>query len=258
MDKKLLNRYFEKQCSATEIKVVEEWILDPKNRTEFDNFLVTQWEDHVDRNLDVHVADIKKSGTFKWWASAAAAVLAIVSGVYYYQIQPSKTQQLTVATLPKIEQLDHKANPPTDTFHNSINPKITTHHERKTDKNKPIQIVAETDTAIQEKKPLFVKSTKLQNFMVNKVALRKLLNDIDSNHVVLLNLDVHDITFQRLAVLLREECGVVLEPCNGVGTSKTYTARFEVISLPDLLNDMSEKMMFSYSVKDKKVKICFN
>ena len=258
MDKKLLKRYFEKQCSATEIKVVEEWILDPKNHTEFDIFLVSQWDDHVDRNLDVHIVDMKKFGTFKWWASVAAAI-AIVSGLYFYDTQLSKTEQLkVVSTLPKIEQADRKTNFPTDTFHTSINPKIITHHERKTVKNKPIQIVAETDTANQEKKPLFVKSTKLQNFMVNKVALRKLLNDIDSNHVVLLNLDVHEITFQRLASLLREECGAVLEPCNGIGTSKTYTARFEVISLPDLLNDMSEKMMFSYSVKDKKVKICFN
>lgn len=259
MDKKLLRRYFEKQCSATEIRAVEEWILDPENHTEFDNFLVSQWGDHVDRNLDVNIVDIRKSGAIKWWASAAA-VIAIVSGVYYYNIQPSKTEQLTVvSTLPKIEKIDQNADFPTDTFHSSINPKIITHYERKTVRNKPIQIVVETDTVVnQEKKPLFVKSTKLQNFMVNKVALRKLLNDIDSNQVVLLNLDVHDITFQRLASLLREECGVVLEPCNGTGTSKTYTARFEKISLPDLLNDMSEKMMFSYSVKDKKVKICFN
>lgn len=87
--------------------------------------------DHVDRNLDVNIVDIRKSGAIKWWASAAA-VIAIVSGVYYYNIQPSKTEQLTVvSTLPKIEKIDQNADFPTDTFHSSINPKIITHYERK-------------------------------------------------------------------------------------------------------------------------------
>lgn len=257
MDKKLLNRYFDKQCSAAEIKVVEEWILDSKNSTEFENFLETLWDGHVDRNLDI--VGIKKSVTLKWWASAAAAAIATVFVAYYYHAAPLKAERLAVAsTLPKMEQVERKADFPADTFHISTKPKIITQHERKTVRNKPLQIVAETDTTNQGKKPLFVKSSKLGNFMVNKIAMQKLLKDIDSNHVVLLNLNVHEITFQRLAVLLREECGVVLEPCNGAITSKTYTARFEVISLPDLLNDMSEKMMFSYSVKDNKVKICFN
>lgn len=258
MDKKLLNRYFEKQCSAAEIKAVEEWLLDPENRTEFESFLVSQWDGHVDQHLDVGSGVVKKSSTFKWWASAAAAVVMIV-GVYYYSTNPSKTEPAVVtAALPELRQADHNARISADTFQLNMNPKITIHHERKTVRNKPIQILTQADTLAQEKKPLFVKATKLENFMVNKVALRKLVEDIDSNQVVLLNLDVHEMSFQRLAVLLREECGIVLEPCNGVRTSKTYTARFEVISLPDLLNDMSEKMMFSYSVKDKKVKICFN
>jgi len=258
VDKKLLNRYFEKRCSATEMKAVEEWILNPENRSQFEHFLVSQWDNHVDQHLDVPVVARRKSVPVKWWASAAAAI-AIVSGVYFYSTPPLKTKPLAVViSLPQVEQVGRKAYFPRDTFQTSIKPKTITHHERKTVRNKSIQIVAETDTISQGKKPLFVKSTKLENFMVNKVALHKLFNDIDSNKAVLLNLNVHDITFERLAVLLREECGIVLVPCNGNGTSKTYTARFEEISLPDLLNDMSEKMMFSYSVKDNKVKICFN
>jgi hypothetical protein len=259
VDKKLLNRYFEKQCSATEVKAVEEWILDPENRTGFDIFLVNQWDGHVDRNLDVRIVDVKRSGTINWWASAAA-VIALVCGVYYFNTQSSKTERLSiVSTTPEIKHVDHHANFPSDTFHASIKPKITTHHERKTVRNKPIQIVAETDTVTREKRPLFVKSTKLGNFMINKVAIHKLLDSIGSDQLVLTNFDVHEITFQRLAVMLREECGIVLEPCSGgTGTTKTYTARFQRISVPDLLNDMSQKMMFSYSVKDNKVKICFN
>ncbi|SDL03261.1 hypothetical protein SAMN04487898_11469 [Pedobacter sp. ok626] len=260
MDKKLLNRYFEKQCSATEIKAVEEWILDSKNRIEFDDFLVTKWDGHVDQNFDPHFADVKKSATYKWWASAAATAAVIICGVYYANIVSSKTDQLAVvSTTSAVKPVDHHASFPSDTFHASIKPKITTHHERKTIRNKPVQIVTEADTVTREKRPLFVKSTKLGNFMINKVAIHKLLDSIGSDQLVLTNFDVHEITFQRLAIMLREECGIVLEPCSGgIGSTKTYTARFQRISVPDLLNDMSEKMMFSYSVKDNKVKICFN
>jgi hypothetical protein len=258
VDKRLLTRYFGKQCSATESKAVEEWILDPGNRAEFEHFLETEWDSHVDQHLEGNVVAIRKPAAFKWWASAAAAI-AIVFGVYHYGTQaPKKVQLQVVNALPQIEQVDQKAKISMDTFHSGIHTKITVHHERKTIRNKPNPVLAQADTVNREKKPLFVKSTKLQNFMINKVAIRKLLDNIDSNKVVLLNLNVHDITFQRLAALLKDEYGVVLEACNGVGTSKTYTARFEGITLPDLLNDMSEKMVFSYAVKDNKVMICFN
>ncbi|SMC38631.1 hypothetical protein [Pedobacter africanus] len=262
MSKKLLKRYFEKQCSAAESQAVEEWILDSNNRADFENFLVNEWDGHVDQHLRDDETVMKSSGTFKWWAAAAAAI-AVVVGFYHYSSGPEKTERTTVtAAVSQPGQVDTSAGKAqTHIFHSGINTKTITSYERKTIRNKPAQTLAKIDTVNLEKKPLFVKATKLENFMVNKVALRKLINDIDSNKVVLLNLDVHDITFQRLAVLLREECGVVLEPCAGTGVagiSKTYTARFEAISLPDLLNDMSEKMMFSYSVKDNKVKICFN
>lgn len=261
MDKKLLKRYFEKQCSAAESKAVEEWISDSGNRANFEVFLVNEWDSHVDRHLEASVADTRRPDTFKWWA-AAAAVIAVVVGFFHYNTQPPKAEPtFVVSSLTQVKPADREIRFQADTFHSGMNTKVTTSHERKTIRNKPTQILAKADTVNPEKKPLFVKATKLGNFMVNKVALRKLMNDIDSNKVVLLNLDVHDISFQRLAVLLREECGIVLEPCAGTGIagiSKTYTARFEAISLPDLLNDMSEKMMFSYSVKDNKVKICFN
>nr|WP_121272111.1 hypothetical protein [Pedobacter schmidteae] len=259
MDKELLKRYFEKQCSATEIKTVEDWILDPDNRTEFDAFLSGRWDDHVNEQLGLEVAGLKRHSVSKWWA-VAAATAAIAFGLYLYRTQPAALKtEIRLSAVPDLKKAAGQPTSSPDTNRSMFNTKKNIQYERKAITNQSDQVLlTQADTVKPETRPKFVKATKLQDFMVNKVALLKLIGDIDSNQVVLLNLDVHDITFQRLAVLLRDECGIVLEPCNGSGMAKTYTARFEKISLPDLLNDMSQKMMFSYSVQDNKVKICFN
>ena len=237
---------------------MEDWILDSKNSTEFDRFLVSQWDDHVEQHLDVDIMVIRKSDRFKWWAAAAATV-TIVFGAYYYSKETAKMDQIAIASVhPQVRPMPSRNVITNETFHSEPKPQTISHDERKTFRNQPVQILAETDTVNREKRPLSVKSTKLENFMINKIAIHKLLDSIGSNQFVLMNFDVHEITFQRLAVMLREECGIVLEPCSGTGSGKTYTARFERISVPDLLNDMSEKMMFSYSIQDNKVKICFN
>ncbi|TJZ63042.1 hypothetical protein FAZ15_01730 [Sphingobacterium olei] len=257
MDRNLLKRYFEKQCSATEAKAVEEWLLDSNNQTDFEKFLETQWDVHVDQHLQTERI---KGRPYKsiWWKAAAAAVVLCI-GAYYYGMRSEvvNSRKLVNVSSPQADLADQTVPSLTDTFQSSSNPKITMHYERKPDKNKFTPAVASADTANQEHRPKTVKPAKLGNIMVNEVLLSKLRDQIDSNTLVL-NIDVHEVSFQRFSAMLRHQYGIILEPCDDSGMNKTYTARFEKISFSDLLSDMSEKMLFTYSFQDSIVKICFN
>lgn len=261
MDKNLLNKYFEQQCSPAERKAVEEWLLNSENKAAFEAFLETRWDQHVeDYSSTVNVKSSHAGRSYWWQAVAAAAVLGIA--VYLYDKGTSAPISEHVPETTAVSATDSLSREPSLTAaamsSSRINPKITEHYERKTNTNKPKTITLKTAAKVNQKDTVkTVKAAKLGNFMVNEVLLTQLRGKIDSN-LLILNIDVHDVPFQRFATMLKQRYGIILEPCGKGGQDKTYTARFEKISIPDLLNDMSEKMLFTYSIQDSVVKVCFN
>lgn len=261
MDKNLLNRYFEKRCSAEEIKIVEKWLLDPNNQTEFNLFLESRWHDFVGQDEQAAMVSIRESKFTILWKAAAAIVLLAGSFYLYHMKQLPVISQNTPAivdnTLPLPRSTSARLSP-LDTFHVNTNPNITKQHERKiTQTSRSHQTLTQIDTSKRKKEMQAVKATKLGNFMVNEVLLSQLRHKIDSNQLVL-NIDLHEATIAEIAYRLRKNYGIILEPCNSEASAKTYTARFEKISINDLLNDMSQKMLFSYTVQDSVIKVCFN
>lgn len=260
MDKNVLNRYFEKRSSKEEIKIVEEWLLDPNNQTKFELFLEKRWQDHLLQDKKNTIVGIKKSFKNALW-KVAAAFLLVFGGFHLFTKKDAspRENQLTATWSPEDNLVPEPSSKPLlDTSDDITNPKNSIHHERKTtNASKAKSILAVTDTLVQKKKSQGVKASKLGNFMVNEVLLSKLRHKIDSNQLVL-TIDLNEATIGEIAYRLRKNYGIILEPCSSETTSKTYTARFEEISINDLLYDMSQKMLFSYTVQDSIIKVCFN
>ncbi|MFD2556555.1 hypothetical protein [Sphingobacterium tabacisoli] len=261
MNKDILNRYFEKQCSVEEVKIVEAWLLDPNNRTEFDLFLEERWDSHYYQRQEAPIVAIKKSMPMQLWKAATAAVVLIALGFYFFSISQSPVVESSSAIV-RHSGVSSDSSPAhlslSDTAPVVTNPKNFKQHEKKPTKiHKSNQTVAALDTSAQKRGTKTVKATKLGNFMVNEVLLSQLRHKIDSNQLVL-NIDLHEATLAEIAYRLRKNYGIILEPCSTGTSSKTYTARFEKISINDLLHDMSQKMLFSYTVKDSIIKVCFN
>lgn len=259
MDRNLLNRYFDKQCSDAEKEAVEEWLLDSNNQAEFERFLVSKWENYSDGHIRTNVLSLRKSKAS--WLKAAAVILLLGVGgyLYYAHVMSSKDPSKTLVIQEDQQTMPvQNISPSEDTLQLSSNPINTIRHEQKKKKIHSAQNVAlVTDSMGPRDKVKSVQASRLGNFKVNEVLLSQLRGKIDSNQLFL-NIDVHEATFAEIAFRLKKNYGIILEACDTTGNSKTYSAKFEKISFPDLLNDMSEKMLFSYSVNKDTVKICFN
>jgi len=259
----ILKRYFERTSSATETQAVEDWLLDPKNKVAFEKFLADEWDEHT-KSKDTLVVKMGKSATKPVWkfSSVAAAILVLVSfGIYYVTLDERRepalhiNQTVTHATISAKLPLQQNAPIVTDTV-NNFQPK-TVHHEKEITPTLPQPLISKVDSTNQETKQATVPTMILTKAKINEDAIARLIQKIDSNQMVF-DVNVSDAAFQQLAYIFRKEYGIVLELCNDANADKTYTARFKKISIHDLLDDMSEKMAFTYSFQDNKVKICFN
>lgn len=263
MDKEVLKRYFEQTSTSAENDAVEDWMLDPVNKVAFEQFLEEKWSEHMNANELSDAVQMKKTKmTPIWKAVSAAALLVVTFGAYQWissegeQPQPVKERVANIqsqpAATPPISPIPQNMS---DTLTN-VQPK-TVQHEKKKDQHQSKIVATKTASANSVEKNKSVQATKLENFKINERQLAKLVGKIDSNQLVF-DVDIPEVTFQRLAYLLHKEYGIILELCDNAETSRTYSARFEKISIHDLLDDMSEKMLFSYTFQDNKVKICFN
>lgn len=263
MRKEILKRYFERTGSATETQAVEDWLLDPKNKVAFEKFLEDEWDEHA-KSTGTLVVKMGKPATRPIWkfTSAAAAILVFVSfGIYYMtsdnQHESAVHDNQTAAQVTTSAKLPSSTNTPivTDTV-NNFQPK-TVHHEKEITHTLSQRLISKVDSTNQETKQASVPAMALTKAKINEDAIARLIQKIDSNQMVF-DVNVSDAAFQQLAYIFRREYGIVLELCNDANADKTYTARFKKISIHDLLDDMSEKMAFTYSFQDNKVKICFN
>ncbi|WP_437921441.1 hypothetical protein [Sphingobacterium sp. LRF_L2] len=262
MEREILKRYFEQNSTATETKAVEDWLLDPSNKITFEKFLEDEWNEHV-QQTDSNIVHMKKyqSGIL-WRAASVAVVLLAAFGLYKLipvQPKPYLSANVQHATAPAAVSSTTSSDSQPLTVSDTVKktqPK-TVHHEQKRKPLQPEAVIAQADIPEQEIKPKSVPSSKMSNFMVNEVALAKLAERLDTTQLVF-DVNMSEVTIQRLAYLLRKQYGIVLELCSTTDTNRTYSASFEKISIHDLLNDMSEKMLFSYTFQENKVKICFN
>lgn len=261
MKKEILKRYFERSSSSAETEAVENWLLDPASKQAFEKFVDEEWEEHTKNETEVvHLKKTKGTAILK--IAGIAATLLIAFGIY--QLWPKGTpsdllDQSIVKIIPKDVSLPSDSSfkqslHVTDTA-SSFKPNTVQHEKKKAQEQS--KILAQVDTTNREKSIKSVPAQRLLNPKVNEAQLAKLIEKIDSNQLVF---DVHmsDVAFQQLAYIFRKEYGIILELCSTAGSNKTYTASFKKISIHDLLDDMSEKLAFTYSFQDNKVKICFN
>jgi hypothetical protein len=83
VEREILKRYFEQTSPTTEIKAVEDWLLDPGNKIAFEKFLEEEWSDHVQAKELSNIVRMKKSKSKLIWKTAsAAAVLLLAFGMY--------------------------------------------------------------------------------------------------------------------------------------------------------------------------------
>jgi hypothetical protein len=263
VEREILKRYFEQTSPTTEIKAVEDWLLDPGNKIAFEKFLEEEWSDHVQAKELSNIVRMKKSKSKLIWKTAsAAAVLLLAFGMYQSLLVNHKQSDFANERTAHIQQQPSAPSPTTtipqdmsDTVSN-VKP-IIIQHEKKEKPHKPKAVIAQIDPTNQGTKEPTVLAKTLTKAKINEAAMAKLIQKIDSNQLVF-DVNVSDAAFLKLAYIFRNEYGIILELCNNANPDKTYTAQFKKISIHDLLDDMSEKMLFSYTFQDNKVKICFN
>lgn len=282
MKRELLRSYFEKTCSASEAAMVEEWLLHPQHQAEFEAFLEAYWEEHTREAGQLQPVPLQKRSALRRYiprlAAAAAITGAVLFSIVYFSgkrqvVESDKTTAVAVVTP---EQLP--AGTRSDTFSALLKDaevkKVKTKTKQYGKKHLPEPAVAYAaaapaavnvqDTAGQPAEPRkTVKATVMTKFMFNDSAFCK-LSKADQLTVInrmALRVDFNNASFSDLVANFRNRYGIVLELCEGTTPdklAKVYTARFEGITLPDLINDMSGQMAFSYSVTNNVVKVCFN
>lgn len=263
MEKEILQRYFERACSPTEIQAVEDWLLDPSNKITFESFLVEEWREHVEAQEFSNLIRIRKSrSTPLWKVASVAALLILTFGIYQIVLVNSEQSGIAKKEMVYVPQQSPVnplplSRPPhlSDTVRN-VELK-TVQHARKKKLHQPKALIVQVDSTNQETQQPTVPARTLTKAKINEVAIARLIQKIDSNRLVF-DVNVSDIDFRQLAYIFRTEYGIVLELCANADTDKTYTAKFKKISIHDLLDDMSEKMAFTYTFQDNKVTICFN
>lgn len=262
--------------------MVEEWLLHPQHQAEFEAFLESYWEEHTREETQRKPALQQKRLTIRGYiprmAAAAALLGAVVFAVPYFSgkkeaVVSDKTTAVAVVTP---EQLPVRNS--SDTLHplskDAGAKKVRTKTKQYGKKHQPETAVAfataaPATVAVQDTASLpaeprrMVKATVMTKFMFNDSAFCK-LSKADQLTVInrmALRIDFNNASFSDLVVNFRDRYGIVLELCNGTTPdklAKVYTARFANITLPELINDMSGQMAFTYSVTNNVVKVCFN
>lgn len=277
MTNELLKTYFERTCSEREADIVEEWLIEPQNQQAFERFLELYWQEHVEDQPAVSTTTAPKEiskGTVRRYLprlTAAAAVLGfVVAGSYYFftkETEPKKNTQPVAKIIEKPQPAEEHvvsatviANAEKINVHQSK----TKQHGKKLSPvpalvNEPV-VIADTVAS----KPKTVKMSTMSKVMINEVALNKLdsSEQLKVLNQMALNVNINNASFNEIAAILQKKYGIVLELCAASqpdAAGKNYTAHFAQVSFPELMDDMSKQMLFSYTITDKKtVKVCFN
>lgn len=280
MKREVLKSYFEKTCSASEAAMVEEWLLHPQHQAEFEAFLETYWAEHIGEKAQPALEQ-KRRPLYRYIprvAAAAAIVSAVLVSVAYFSGKKEAVVSDTTTTVAVVAPAQLPAGSSADTFSPLLKGAEVKKAKTKTTqygkKHQPEHVVASTaatpaviqlpDTATSPVEPRkTVKMSAFTKVMFNDSAFCKLSKEQQLaviNHMAL-KVDFNRASLSDLVANFRDKYGIVVELCAGTTPdklAKAYTASFAKITLPDLINDMSSQMAFSYSVTNNVVKICFN
>lgn len=256
--------------------MVEQWLLNPQNQAGFEQFLEHYWEEHAEEQREVAAGPVIRQQTLlkrylpRITAVAAILVLAIW-GVHHFTQTEVKAESDKTMAAAVVAPEQKPVGSRSDTFTtlvksvNEAKPKTIQYARKKTFPNAlALAPVHTQDTAAAPVATTkVVKATALTNIRLNDSALSKLTQEerVYVLNQMALNVNFHKASFRDIAVAFREKYGIVLELCASAQPDKMlkeYTASFSKIALPDLINDMSAHMAFSYTISNNVVKVCFN
>jgi cytoskeletal protein RodZ len=274
----VLQKYFEKKCSATEGAIVEQWLLDPQNQASFEQFLESYWESHANGQMEEVKKPVeKKHSGLRWYIPRVAAVAAMLALAVFSVYHFTKTNvgvgtepdQTIAAVVVEPEHLP--AGSRSDTFTSLskgvdvTKPKTKQYGKKIPPKNAviPAPVDVQDTIAAPVERPKSMKVTALTKVWINDSLIAKLspADRITVVNQMAMNVNFNKANFRDIAVAFREKYGILLELCADAKPDKVlkeYTASFSKITLPDLIQDMSNHLLFSYTVSNNVVKICFN
>ncbi|MBV4358210.1 hypothetical protein [Pinibacter aurantiacus] len=251
--------------------------MEPQNQKVFEQFLESYWHEHLEEQSSVSETVKPKEisrGVVRYLPRlvAAAAVLAfIIAGAYYFMSDktgPQKSNQTIAKTIVKQEPVDeHVASNTLHAYPQKVNvhQSKTKQHEKKLSSVPALvkDSVVTADTVCRETKPKSMKMTPMAKVMINEVALNKLdsSEQLKVLNQMALRVNINNASFNEIAAILQNKYGIVIELCatSQPDVAGKYTAHFQQVSFPELIDDMSKQMLFSYTITDKKtVKVCFN
>jgi hypothetical protein len=273
----VLQQYFEKKCSASENALIERWLLDPQNQVSFEQFLESYWEEHTkEQQAEETISTVpQKRGLLVRYIPRVAAVAAVLALAVFSVHHFTKTNvsaasdQTIAAVIVEPEQLP--AGSGSDTFNslpkgvNVTKPKTKQYGKKNPPKNAVTLIPVDIQDTVAKpvEPPKSQKMVALNKVWINDSLIAKLspADRITVVNQMALNVNFNNANFRDIAVAFRERYGILLELCADAKPDKVlkgYTANFSKITLPDLIHDMSNQMMFSYTVTNNVVKVCFN
>lgn len=278
--KEVLRSYFEKTCSGEDAAAVELWLLDPVNKAAFDQFLETYWDEHVQAQESPVRKELKQRGTVRRFLPRVAAAAAVIGVIALTAVYLNSGENTAEQSNPLAVVTQEKIDPPvsdtaellmkSDVVKKSKVEAFSTEKRPKTNASKQAVKAMVTTIGFGNKGDSSamaqhsVKPTRVNRIMINDSLLSK-LGETERMAVLrqmALRVDFNNASFNDIAAVFREKYGIVLELCasnvpENVKRS-AYTAQFSNVTFPELMNDMSKQMMFTYTMVDNVVKVCFN
>lgn len=258
--------------------MVEQWLLNPVNQANFEQFLELYWDEHLAEATQTEVTAppaTSRHGLVRRYLPRVAAVaallaLAVFSVHYFTKTKMNSNAEQTIAAVTvEPEQLPQGGF--SDTAYSLpkgvevVKPKTKQYGKKTPPGNAVTSIpVNVQDTATKPvESPKSVKMVALNRIWINDSLLAKLSpsDQLKVLNQMALNVNFNRANFRDIAIAFREKYGILLELCADASPDKMlkgYTASFSKITLPDLIQDMSNQMMFSYTVTNNVVKVCFN
>lgn len=256
LNKQLLDKYFKNQCTDSEKEFVEDWILNKENKSTFENYIEDTWEDFT-----LHPKLEKSSSRFKISRSnvlKAAASLLVVSGLITYGIYSSKHTSKTDLIHHKTVNIDK----PTKEIESIKNKEVATANSTEPIPAKAtIAKLLKSNTKKESPKSAIpntsgskVMASKIGHLHFNEKLLSELSSQIDSNKLVL-TMNMKEERFLEMSSLLKLKYGIILEPVRTGGDKNMYSARFEKVNIPELLQLMENSNAISYNIDDSLLQI---
>lgn len=275
MKREVLKSYFEKTCSAADTVMVEEWLLDAQHQAEFEAFLEAYWAEHTGEAVQQPVAPQKRTLLYYMprIAAAAAVVAGIVFSVHYFSGNNGVVEQPPATAIAVVKPRQLPADHTADTLRlpkkgAEVRKTKTKQYARKNSPQPEVAFVSIPqsipDTAARSVvTKQAVKMSGFTKIMFNDSVFCKLsqAQQLAVINKMALRVDFSKASFSDLVADFRDRYGIVLELCAGTNPdkiAKAYTASFARITLPELINDMSDQMAFSYTLSNNVIKVCFN